>query len=95
MQYGRCPDGCLWLRPEEPGLEPQAAEPEAAEGRQQGRQHRWWAQAGEAAEMTELERIQQMGREWMRASLAAQPASPAQQRRIRVLLAPRLKKAAA
>lgn len=35
----------------------------------------------------ELTRIFDLGREWMRASLAEQPADPDQQRRIRILLA--------
>lgn len=36
----------------------------------------------------ELDRIRELGRAWMRASLAEQSADPAQQRRIRILLAP-------
>jgi hypothetical protein len=37
----------------------------------------------------ELDRVFEMGREWMRASLADRPGDPDQQRRIRVLLATR------
>lgn len=36
----------------------------------------------------ELDRVFELGREWMRASLAERPADPDQQRRIRVLIAP-------
>jgi hypothetical protein len=37
----------------------------------------------------ELDRITELGRAWMRASLAERPADPDQQRRIRILLTPR------
>lgn len=37
----------------------------------------------------ELDRVFELGRAWMRASLAERPADPDQQRRIRVLLTPR------
>ena len=36
----------------------------------------------------ELDRIFELGRAWMQASLAERPADPEQQRRIRILLAP-------
>lgn len=36
----------------------------------------------------ELTRIFELGKAWMRASLAEQPADPEQRRRIRILLAP-------
>lgn len=36
----------------------------------------------------ELDRVFEMGRTWMQASLAERPADPDQQRRIRILLAP-------
>jgi len=39
----------------------------------------------------ELDRIFELGRQWMQASLAERPADPDQQRRIRVLLTPQRK----
>lgn len=37
----------------------------------------------------ELDRIFELGKAWMRVSLAERPADPDQQRRIRILLSPR------